>query len=387
MHAELPSTMSQLAPTQDLEAYDLYLQARSLIDRSGAENLRTARELLQRATARDPRFARAFASIAATHLITFNTGISLDPQELEKAEQAARHALSLDPDRGAARAILASVNARRGNWLAAHREYQAALSMNPEESPIHVGFATFLLTVGRARDALQVAREADRLAPGVAISAVNMAGISTILGLDADAVRYADKAVSLGVSPDLPLLRIFYSHPAYRRGDTAEAGAQMAKALPAEVRQSGGAEAVKLIYAALGDASKKNAALDALRELCANSAGMNSGLMLMQSVTWYTMLGALDSAYEVASEGLDKLRRSGTLGGSWGGLWISEMRPFRQDPRFGPLMDRLGLVEYWKQSGRLRVSRRQAALSLSAPFRRTSVYFRVCRRLPATGCG
>jgi TolB-like protein/Tfp pilus assembly protein PilF len=351
MHAELPSMAKLAPPTEDLEAYELYLQAQSLISRSGAENLRTARELLQKATVRDAQFARAFSLIGVTHLISFGSDFSSDIGELVKAEQAARQSLSLDPDLGAARAVLAQVNAYRGNWLAAQQDFQAVLSLNAEDARIHAGFAIFLMTVGHVREALQASREADRLAPGVASFALNMAGISSILGLDADAVRFANKAVNLGASPDLPMLGIFYSHAAYRRGDAAEAGAQMAKALSQEVRQSGGADTVKLIYAALGDTSKKRAALDALRELRADSAGMNSSLMVVHLATWYTMLGALDSAYEVASGGLENLRRSGAIGGSWGGLWIPEMRPFRQDPRFQALADRLGLMEYWTQYG------------------------------------
>ncbi len=34
-----------------------------------------------------------------------------------------------------------------------------------------------------------------------------------------------------------------------------------------------------------------------------------------------------------------------------GSMWSPEMRPFRQDPRFQGLVERLGLIEYWKQSG------------------------------------
>ena len=350
-HADLPSAVSQAPPTQDLEAYELYLQARSLIVRSSAENLRTARELLQKATVRDPQFARAFALIGTAHINSFISGLSSDPQELVKAEQAARHALALDPDLVQAHATLASVNANRGNWLAARRDFEAALSLNTEDPRIYSSYALILMNVGHLREALQASREVDRLAPGVAGFATTVAGVSAILGLDADAVRYADRAVNLGASPDFPPLRIAYSNVARRRGNFGEAGAQMAKALPEEVRQAGGADAVKLIYAALGDASKKGAALDALGELRTNSAGMNSSLMVANSIVWCTMLGALDSAYAVANEGLDNLRRSGPVGFYWMGLWIPEMRSFRRDPRFQAFVDRLGLMEYWKQYG------------------------------------
>jgi hypothetical protein len=83
----------------------------------------------------------------------------------------------------------------------------------------------------------------------------------------------------------------------------------------------------------------------------ANSAEMNSGLTVVLSTEWCAMLGALDPAYEVVNDGLDNLQRSGAIGGTWGGLWLPEMRSFRRDPRFQALADRLGLMEYWKQYG------------------------------------
>ncbi len=351
MHAELPSAVAQEAPTRDLEAYELYLQARSLIDRTGAENLSSAAELLQKATLRDPQFARAFSLLGVTHLISFNAGLTTDRQELVKAEQAARHALSLEPDLGNSHAVLAQVNAIRGDWLAAQRDFKTALSLNAEEPAIYAGFALFLNNVGHVREGLRASHEADRLAPGVASYALNNAAFSSILGRDEDALRYADKAVNLGASPDFPVLALVYSNAARRRGDADEAAAQVAKALPREVRQSGGTEAVKLIHAALGDAGKKPAALDAVRELRAHSTGMDSSLMLMLSITWYTMLGELDLAYEVADVALGTFRRSGTLGSVWGGLWALEMRPYRQDPRFQDFVGQLRLFDYWTKYG------------------------------------
>ncbi|MGH8220538.1 MAG: hypothetical protein ACREUT_18545 [Steroidobacteraceae bacterium] len=32
-------------------------------------------------------------------------------------------------------------------------------------------------------------------------------------------------------------------------------------------------------------------------------------------------------------------------------LWLPEMRPFRLDPRFQGLVERLRLIDYWRQYG------------------------------------
>jgi hypothetical protein len=69
-------------------------------------------------------------------------------------------------------------------------------------------------------------------------------------------------------------------------------------------------------------------------------------------ICWlYTMLGALDHAYESANSVLDEMARSGPVWVFPGGLWLPEMRPFRQDPRFQGFVTRLGLMPYWEEYG------------------------------------
>ena len=61
----LPTGARKL-PTRDLEAFQLFLQAKSLNIQPTEHNLRTALELLGRALARDPKFARALQGLAMT---------------------------------------------------------------------------------------------------------------------------------------------------------------------------------------------------------------------------------------------------------------------------------------------------------------------------------
>jgi TolB-like protein/Tfp pilus assembly protein PilF len=352
MHIDLPSTVQRVGPTQDLQAYDLYLQARSLIGRPGAENLKTAGELLRRAIERDPQFAPAFSALGRSHLSLFLSSLSFDPQELDNAEGAARRALSLEPDLGEARALMAQVAAFRGNWIGAQRGFEAALALNIDEPTLHESYTTFLHNVGHVHRALTEAREADRLAPGLGSVSVQHGVVYSILGLDNEAVRYADKAINLGVSPDYRPLHVIYSHAAFRRGDMAEAGARMIKVLPAGVREAGGDDVVKLVYAALSDSSREADAINALQDLHPKTRELNSSHKMMLMMHWYTMLGARDLAYEIAYEGLNRLLRGGTVGGNvWAGLWIPEMRPFRQDQRFQEFADALHLTEYWQRYG------------------------------------
>ncbi len=53
-------------PTDNLQAYELYLRGRYLWQRRGDENIRHAITLFEQATELDPQFARAWSSLAAT---------------------------------------------------------------------------------------------------------------------------------------------------------------------------------------------------------------------------------------------------------------------------------------------------------------------------------
>ncbi|HSD73754.1 MAG TPA: adenylate/guanylate cyclase domain-containing protein [Steroidobacteraceae bacterium] len=352
LQVELPPTDKQTGPTQDVQAYDLYLQALSLSYRTSLENFRAASHLLRQAVERDPRFAQAFSVLGRVSLSSFSGGMSFDPGHLQAAEDAARHALSLDAGLGEARAVLAQVAAFRADWAGARQEYEIALALNPGEPTLHMTLALFFFQAGHIRKALAEAREADLLAPGLSTVSVYFAITHSIHGLDSDALRYVDKAINLGASPDLQTLQIIQSHAAYRRRDTAAACAHMVEALPANVRKSGGADCVGLVYAALADPGRKPVAISALRGLQASIGGWDSGITIMLMMHWATMLGELDAAFEIANAALEGLQRTGTVGGGvWGGLWIPEMRPFRQDSRFQAFAEGLGLMGYWRRYG------------------------------------
>jgi hypothetical protein len=55
-------------PTEDLEAYQLYLRGREAVHQRGPTALRRGIELFRQALARDPGYARAHAGIAEAYL-------------------------------------------------------------------------------------------------------------------------------------------------------------------------------------------------------------------------------------------------------------------------------------------------------------------------------
>ena len=80
-------------PTQDMDAYGDYLEARALITKRNADNLRRATTLLEAAVQRDPGFAKAWAALAQARALGVYYLIASMKQSLEGAESAARKAL------------------------------------------------------------------------------------------------------------------------------------------------------------------------------------------------------------------------------------------------------------------------------------------------------
>jgi TolB-like protein/Tfp pilus assembly protein PilF len=92
-------------PTQDMEAYDLYLRAKELLhttdvmtDAKGEENYRIAVDLLNKAVARDPKFALAYCmSVDANVTLYRDSDLS---SYLAAAEAAVQAAVRLAPQAG-----------------------------------------------------------------------------------------------------------------------------------------------------------------------------------------------------------------------------------------------------------------------------------------------
>ena len=347
-------SLAQAPPTNDLEAYQLYLQGLALRSRLSEQNVLRAIELFEQASARDPTFTRAVAAAVTERSQLTSWGIRVH-QTLAATEREARQALALDPGLAEAHAVLGQVEGRRGRWLEAEKHCRAALSDEGADPYLRARYASQVLwPVGHLRQSLHEIGEAYRLAPADSQVVTALALMHMIRANDAEAVRYARLAVDLGLSERVVVLPVIQSHAALRAKRYDEAAEQMFAGVPVALRTQLDPAALKLAYSALGDASHKPAALDALRELDVTTGDATIDLFLqIHVILLYTLLGALDGAFEQANRFLDRFAESGEIGnpGVWGTLWFPEMRPFREDSRFAALATRLGLMDYWKQYG------------------------------------
>jgi len=100
-------------PTNNLEAYDLYLQAKQLVNSVGLsinqkENYSKAISLLEQATQKDPKFALGYCMLAKAHDYLYHYFLDNTPENRKPGDAAVHEALQLRPDLPEAHLAMAS---------------------------------------------------------------------------------------------------------------------------------------------------------------------------------------------------------------------------------------------------------------------------------------
>ena len=117
-------------PTQNIEAYQLYLKGRNFLDKVSNENIVLSRDFFKKAIALDPNYADAYAELGYSYL-HFDNNI----RDLKKAEDNINKALELNPNSSRA-------NFYKGMLLSLfknnHKEglvyFEKAIEQNPNDS-------------------------------------------------------------------------------------------------------------------------------------------------------------------------------------------------------------------------------------------------------------
>jgi len=340
-------------PTRDLEAYQLYLQAMST-QMIGAPSVGIPRvaALLERAIKRDPGFARAHNALANVRAVAITLDVVM-PGTLEDAEREILRGIARDPALGSMHAALGVIYAAQGKWLSAEERYLDAFARNDNDPAMQQSYGMLLLgSVGFVQRYLERSLESHRLAPAWPGGMINAAVAFVILGQASDARRFIELCLNLGITRNMGPIADILSQLELREGRYEQAAESIVCALPLGIAADGGADTVSRLFQALRDRSKAGAEIKALDALRARAVLTDmTQFMKRRFMLWYTMLGGLDQAFAIAGESLDHFARQGTIGTAWSFLWMREMLPFRQDPRFQSMFRRMGMFDYWNKHG------------------------------------
>ena len=148
----------------DPQAFADYSLGVSLAERPDVPgNLDRSIDLLTRATARDPRFARAFASAGGAFWTRYS--LTQDPRWAEKAREMALEALRLDPDEVEVRCTLAQIYMGTGKLDQAAEEIRRAIADSPSSDLPHLLFSQYLQVTGQPDQAIAEIQKAIAIRP------------------------------------------------------------------------------------------------------------------------------------------------------------------------------------------------------------------------------
>jgi eukaryotic-like serine/threonine-protein kinase len=131
--------------TTNIEAYQLYLKGRALVDRRGA-NVPAGLELLRKAVELDPGYALAWAGVADALTVMAYSGAARGSESKPEAMAAARRSIELDPASAVGHTSLACATLLYENdRAAAKRWFERALELNPSHAMGRCWYGNFYM--------------------------------------------------------------------------------------------------------------------------------------------------------------------------------------------------------------------------------------------------
>jgi len=287
------------------------------------------------ANKQDPEYALAYAGLAdcynAIGAVQFGT---MPPMEARsRAQKAAEQALGLDSNLAEAHSALGYVNHYNWNWSVAEQELKRAIELNPSYAQAHIGYASYLMSLGRVQESLAEANRATELDP-LSLS------ISVQRGFLLENARNYSEAIEqlrrvIAVDPNHYQAHWMLGHTYAVNKQFEEAIAAAEKAVELSERAPGALGILGMIY---GFAGQKDEATKILKELLT----LNERRYVTPAALAYVYIGLgdkdqafvwIEKAYQERSNFVTYLRV------------VPLVDSLRSDPRFSDLILRVGLPQ------------------------------------------
>lgn len=209
-------------PTENVEAYQLYLKGRYFWNKREVDSVKKAAEFFEQAVALDPDFALAYVGLADSY------GMLKIPAP--EAEAAARKALELDSALAEAHASLGLILMfHQWDWAGAERELSRAIERNPNYATAHHWYGVYLSLRGRLDEAKAAMRRALEIDPTSLIINADLGQLYYFAREYDEAEAQCKKVVEM--DPNF-LMAHLYLGPIYvRQGKRGEARQAFATAL------------------------------------------------------------------------------------------------------------------------------------------------------------
>jgi TolB-like protein/Tfp pilus assembly protein PilF len=322
--------------TRNIAAYDAYLAGRSLMLQIGRENIFRAIEQLEKAVILDPEFAFGWSYLA----LIYTGAVDLIPDRAgefeEKRKAAASCVVTLIPETDLALRVAAILSL---DWIEMERLYKKALSLAPDNDNTNFEYAMFLLTVGRPMDAIEYWKRLVRIEPLHSGTYLYLGVTYELIGNSeaaAAAIKKGKELASQHAIFDVGLLAL-----AQEENNRALIDEYLALLVNSEllgIINKAETRDLNQVMQALLD--KPEEAIAELKLFMADPA-YNNPIRSGGIATWASYFGEHELALQVYKQ-LDPVFT----------IWRPIHKEMRQLPEFKDFVREIGLVDYWRKSGK-----------------------------------
>lgn len=332
--------------TQDLEAYDLYLRGKAMLEQSGGPAAVRSAELFRAAVSRDPSFASAWQGLAFANM----GRIMFAPERAQGARQeiddAVERTLSLAPNWWLAHAGRALAMQGRRDWFGHERAIERAVQLAPGmPAPLNRMLGTFYGHVNERVAAVEQFQAAVRVEPlSMLVSAIyqiKLMVVGRVEDSEAEYRRSADLPGDREMVEHLALHRLWARGAPFNDDLHVPFGTQLRRYL--DLTATKPAPVLEDVYCVRDE---PDLVLAKLRAATAAPEYQNPTRQLVLA-WWLAAYGDGEAAFAATWRGFVDMA---FFNASW--LWWPVLKPVRAHARFPELLAKVGLSDYWRAKGR-----------------------------------
>jgi TolB-like protein/Flp pilus assembly protein TadD len=316
------------------QAYALFVEAQTLVNRRIGDSLPRAIALLQQATAIDPNFARAWSKLAVAYAVLAQYVGGDWTANWQASDAAAKRALALDPNDAEAYIALSYNLFSQRQYVEMVEPMRRALQNDPDNAAANYWAVNESSALGRTADAEARVDTMLRNDPANVLALFYKGTMRWRAGDDAgrmDTVRRIGDSAS-------PFSQIILAFHSAGIGDHKHGAEQFANAIK-ELGTKLTVDELEAVYRGTyqGEAMRQAA----LKIVESHPDDDWAPTLLLQ-------LGEPARSFTTFEQG-----KSGLSDGYLNWLWAPETwsRKARQDPSFQGFAKRMGMIDYWKQYG------------------------------------
>ena len=325
-------------PTENLEAYNLYLKGRYHWNRSNPEDIRKAIRIFEDVISIDPGFAQPYCALAFCYSFLGSAGLMPATEAYPKAKDYTLKAIELDPNLPESHLSLATIKFFH-NWdfAGAEASLNKAVSLSLNSSLINQVHGWFLIAKGDFNKAIEKMEQAVTLDPLSLPLMSNLADAYSFAGRFEEALAQYDKIISM--------------EPSFRRGFEGRGMIYLAmgdnekavKDFEEYHRLIGnplkGLSSLGHAYAAAGQTEKAYECLEKIKQRERDEPGV---ILHMDYAFLYSGLKDYDNAFHYLNKTYEQRLGIACLGMIFC-IRYPMLNELKADPRFKDLTARMGI--------------------------------------------